>query len=805
MSGVIKSCIFRYSLFLAFIISSNILQAQTITPRVAEPPIKKPDFDSLINLYGAKQHSPALFIHFDKNVYANNENVWFTGYVLGNFDASRYKTLSLALVKDDDNSILMDDRFVVTNGFCFGNANIPDSVRAGAYTFVAYGNRVENNLPDIVFKQQVSIKSGGQQTFIASLNPLDTAATAANQKVMLLVNFINVKSQPSSVPVTYYVGNARKPVTAGAVKTAAGQYIFNIPSNLLNAANNQLHVQVKYKTEVQDITMALPVLQQPAQVRFYPEGGNIVNGFVNMIGWEAKNAEGAPLNAEAVLYEGERAIDTINTNGNGMGRFFMLPRHDKKYTVKLVAANGDKIYNLPDATSGARLSVARAIVNDTLVADVYNDDPLRKLYLIGHNYRQAFFETPVTHYPSQRIKIILNGIPRGLMQLTLVDSLGRPFAERAVFAHYTNKTKLNISLDNDSYGNRKKVKLNIKLNGEAANAAVSVAVVQENRVEIKNKNDIENYIYLKRELGDIPVKENYFSNDDFDKRDLENALLIRGWSRYKWTDVLKVQAQDTVKIVNQLAFSGKVSRRYGKFKKTVTVLAIDPTSTYETDIAGNFALPDSAIITPPGKQISFMVAGGDPADFNINILNPYDSLNKYIAATIQPVIYYSAAQESSASMQVPGNERAIRLKEVVIKDRKDNTFYGNPQNRENEVKINMCGTYVCLNGIVNCPNHVPPGCLVTFVAPLKVKPNNVQLKGIYAAQEFYPADYSEVNPSQPEYMSTLYWKSQLMLKKDETQEVSFYTSDISGTYKVIVQGITDKDIIYGEATFRVTK
>ena len=102
------------------------------------------------------------------------------------------------------------------------------------------------------------------------------------------------------------------------------------------------------------------------------------------------------------------------------------------------------------------MSVTRAIVNDTLVVDVYNDDPLRKLYLIGHNYRQTFFQTPVARYPSQRVRVLLHDMPRGIMQLTLVDSLGRPFAERAVFAHYINKSSLDIATDKDSYGSRKK-------------------------------------------------------------------------------------------------------------------------------------------------------------------------------------------------------------------------------------------------------------------------------------------------------------------------------------------------------------
>lgn len=797
-------------LLLLFITCGGLSLAQTAIRT------KQPMFDSLLNLYAAKHRSPVLFMHFDKNVYSNNENVWFTGYLLDNTDNSKYKTLSLALVKDDDRSVLMDDRFVIANGFCFGSTNIPDSVRAGAYTFVVYGNRLENNQPDIIFTQQLTIKTGNQQTFNASLNPLDTGATAANQKVMLLVNFMNEKSPPASMPVTYYVGDARKPVTTGAVKTALGQYIFNIPSNLLSAANNKLNVQVKYKTEVQDISIALPVPPQPAEVHFYPEGGNLITGIVNIVGLEAKTAKGAPLSTEAELYEDERVIGTAATNGNGLGKFAVIPRPGKKYRVQLNTGSSTKDYILPDAVNGPGLSVKRAIVNDTLLVDVYNNDPLRKLYMVGHNYRASFFETPIERSPTQRVKIILTNMPRGIMQLTLVDSLGRPYAERVVFAHYANKAKLEVSADNADYEKRKKVKLSIKLSGEATNGAVSVAVVQENRIEIKNKSDIESYIYLKSELSDVPVKESYFSNADLDKRDLENVLLIRGWSRYKWTDVLKIRAADTLHTTRDLLFTGRVTKYTGKFKEVVPVLTFNPTGTYDTDINGMFLLPDSGIVTEPGKKITAMVANGTPSDYKILLVNPYDSVNKKLAAIINPAQYYTPAQESSGVLRLAGTEHAIQLKEAVIKDKKDDSFY--EKLRAEELGTNSCGDYVCMYNILNCRNHstgrpavvgetyqgkLYTGCKNSV--PLIKQPNSITFKGIYAAQEFYPSDYSVFNPSQPDYVSTLYWKGQLVLKKGEAQELSFYAGDIIGAFKVIVQGITDKDVIYSETSFRVNK
>jgi hypothetical protein len=68
-------------------------------------------------------------------------------------------------------------------------------------------------------------------------------------------------------------------------------------------------------------------------------------------------------------------------------------------------------------------------------------------------------------------------------------------------------------------------------------------------------------------------------------------------------------------------------------------------------------------------------------------------------------------------------------------------------------------------------------------------------KGIYAAQEFYPSDYSKISPSQPDNLSTIYWKFLAKVTSNKNAEFPFYTSDISGKFKIIVQGRTGKDII----------
>lgn len=44
-----------------------------------------------------------------------------------------------------------------------------------------------------------------------------------------------------------------------------------------------------------------------------------------------------------------------------------------------------------------------------------------------------------------------------------------------------------------------------------------------------------------------------------------------------------------------------------------------------------------------------------------------------------------------------------------------------------------------------------------------------------------------------------------MLSKDKETELSFYTSDIPGKFRIVVQGVTDKDVVYAEAYYEAEK
>ncbi len=768
-------------------------------------PIEKTatNIDSLnhkINLYGIKNQSPALFLHFDKNVYTNNENVWFTAYMLNVADYKLYNILSVELVKNDDRSVILENKFMLKGGLAFGNTIIPDSLSPGNYSFIATTNRLKNGQPEVVFMQPVTIKTADQAGYIASLNPVDTSINSTQQKVMLLVSFVNTAKPPSSVPATYYVGNAAHPVLRGFIKTKSGQYVFNIPSKLLSDGNNMLHVQVQYKGETKELSIVLPAIQKPAIAAFYPEGGNLVTNIQSTIGWEVKSTAGAPLKVSALLYEDRKIIDTLSTNSYGLGKFTLTPKADNSYYVKLYGVNKkDTLYKLPAAlTQGPAISLTNALVNDTLTVNL-KDNQKEKLYLVGHNYKQVFFATPVAMtIANKTVRFIIKDIPKGLTQLTVTDSTGRLFAERTFFAHYDRKAQLQIVTDKNEYAPRQKVNVKIKLNTSMPDSGfVSVACVQENRIELKKKNDIESYFYLKNDLGDLPVRETYLANTEADKQFLENILLIKGWSRYTWTDMLKTQPKDTVFRYAELAFKGRVTQFEKPLNARVDLVNMhNPINLVATGKTGFFTLTNNDLLVDSGKKAVFIVKAPDPRVYTLRLADPYTDVNELIAGELEPRNYSLSGQQSTQDMRLADNEHAINLKEVKINDNSDDSFYDTAGGDD------QSGHTYTITRIERFQGRKEAVIKTYYTyAPAQYM---LQLNGINKAQEFYLPDYSK-NPAEQQYLSTLYWKHLVKISSVRNAELSFYTGDIAGRFKIVIQGITGDDVTYGETTFNVTK
>ncbi len=759
------------------------------------------------NYYQKAKPTTNLFVHFDKNVYSSNETVWFTGYLINSKDFNKHRLMSVSLIKESDNKVVLEDRFVMQGGFSFGNIIIPDSIPVGNYRFLVITDFTVDNLPEVSFTQPITIKSMLEPPFKASMK----IVSSDNKGVKVMVSTTTADNRFLEKPtdVFYTYGN----VTKSAKTDASGQAVLNLAQKD-NLTDGNLYVKLLYDKDSTFLNLPITQPKGTPEVKFYPEGGDILRGVVNTIGWEVRDRQKNPISAKAYLYKDNKVVDTLNANGFGLGTFKMFAEPNAKYTFKVIGNSlKDTLFTLPVIKeSGIALTIASAVATDTLRIEL-RTKKTQTVNLRIHNYRTNYLYTNlVVQAGLTPLRIPLTQLAKGLATLTFTDSLERPIVERIFFAHYDNKEKVNIATDKASYGPREKVNLKLKLKNIDEKAVVSVAVVQDIRLEPGKTTDIESYSYLNNELSALPV--NTKGSTFKDKKYLEQLLLIKGWRRYNWQDLNKAKAADTNKAYSNLLLTGSVT----KSKKPLTSSAIvgamgsKKIRLITTANDGTFDFNTPEFYTETGKKMFLFLNKNTSPAFKFTVNNQLLEISKKIAeiptTDDKPPIL---GLTDNSDLFVKSNEKTIRLKEVTISGKTNKGAFG----------ANACGDFICVFGILNCRNHfgdpqnrqpvagqsykanvgstaaVYPGCNVSDESIF------FRTEGVHTHKEFYVDSFKD--PIEPAYFSTIFWNYSLVLDKDKDTNINFYTSDIGGKYRVVVQGVTKSQVIYSQSFFDVKR
>lgn len=766
-----------------------------------------------IKWYGLAKPTTNLFVHFDKNVYSNNETAYFTGYLIraGRVRMSSHKVMALALVRDVDSALITDDKFIIKDGLSFGSITLPDSIPTGNYHFLAYTDKLVNGMPEVLFIQNITIKSSIEPSFKANVKLVDQGnAEIKSHNILVSTSTIDDRFLAKPARMSYSYGNINKSINTDA----SGQSMITLPLQT-DLSDPNLYIKLKYGKDSTFINMALPQPKSKAYVKFYPEGGNLVNGLASNVAWEVKDQQNRPLALKAFLFKDQQAIDTIETGSTGIGKFILKPETGSTYTIALLHSNlVDSIYQLPKASmTGISLILPNAIANDTLKMNLGTTEK-SQITLLLHNFREHFLTIPINVRNGNSIlKLPLTDIPKGLTTLTILDSLNQPLAERLFFAHYDDAERLVISSDKEVYKQREKVHLKLNLKGEA-NALVSIASVQNNRLALGKINDIESYTYLNNELSTLPITNKRAYKD---RNYLEEILLVKGWRRYTWRELQDSKPLATKFKFDSLTVSGKVSKLKKEISDSLVIgtMGSQYVSLINTTKNGSFTLNESALLTPASKKMYVLVNGAQKLSYipKVSIIDEFLIKNRELAKVVHNGERKLPSNlMNNTELVLKTNEKSIQLNEVVITNKRDNGFM------HSAYGPNACGDFVCRNQILNCNNHrgdkentqpikgrlyyymaggklVYPGCTVPDQNIFTL------VKGVHLEKEFYENDYKD--PNEPAFFSTLYWNYGLVINSKKETELSFYTSDITGKFRIVVQGISNNDVVYGEHFFEV--
>ncbi|KLT63653.1 hypothetical protein [Pedobacter sp. BMA] len=766
--------------------------------------------------YGKHHIKSTLFVHFDKNVYTNNDQVWFTGYLLkGVTDLANYHTLYISLVNNLDSTVVLQDKFLIEKGICFGNLTLPDSITGGNYRFVINANVIVNGKSDVEFIQPITIKSTIVNKLTATVAIFNRNQENNKTGTALLKVLTSDNRFVENAEINYTIGRSEILKRGTAKSSVIGELMIDYPSAAITAENNLLSITVNKGNDTRYINYDLPYTnQQQYQVRFFPEGGYLVNGITSRVGFEIKGLNDASIKARALLFRDNEVLDTISTNSHGFGFFNLYPNLKSKYYIKILSGDGSgQTILLPEILrTGITLSATESICDNILRIHLKSNLDA-KVHLVLHNYSGIFLHTNLMLKAnmSQPVKFQLDSVPAGLNSITVLDSLYRPLAEKAIFAHHDQISKINIETDKEIYSTRDSVHLELDLQSQLPwkSGFVSIACVQANRLTLINERNIVDYYLLEKELGVLP--SNLSGIRFSDRAFLNELLMIKGWTRYRWP-VEKLEYRDSI---SSMELTGQVKKGKKNLKVPVSLftIAANNVNVFKTDNAGYFTIPVEYLLAKDKGKVWLNLQEKNSSGYDLSFNDPLNRIKKELR--LQGYKMDSSQMISINDLNDSQSHTGdIKLKEVIITANRNNGL--------SHQHANECGDYVCQYNILNCPNH--PGDSGNR-APVKgrtygnggrggnivyigctgyePKPNVYVLNGVKLPKEFYISDVT--NKNEPINFATVYWNYQTPLTADKPTVIKFNTGDLTGKFKVVVQGVADNGLIYGEKIITVQR
>jgi hypothetical protein len=774
--------------------------------------------DSVQQVFTAREQSfnqTQLYLHIDKSIYVNNENLWFKAYILNSpVPLEQQHTLFVSLSERLSKKVLASKKFVIENGISAGDIFLPDSLKEGDYNVIAYTNSLTSEKEPTVFQQMISIRKPPHEAPY-TFNFENAKFISTEDSISFVYKIVNSKLMyPKNTDVAYKIIADEKVIASG--KKKVGQY-GELPISFLPGTADKFELEA-IVVEGKDTFMTrqtIPFLDQVVNIRFFPEGGDLVNNVTSKVAVEAIDLSGKPVQLKGQLFEDDIAIATINSNAAGLAIVTIKPSSSKKYSVRLADAASKKlIVHFPVIQkTGYTLSVLKGVAGDTILATINRYGSGTNVHLLVHNYEELFTASDLLIKGNQlKVKIPVTGLKEGLITLTLLDSTGRPCAERTVFTGYHKMPIVTIETDSAEYHKRSKVSLRINVTDQDANPLAgnySLACVLTRRIDSTSYQDITPYYYFNSHVEHHLIKKPSFYGMR-DEQTMELFLLSRCWTRYK-EPVVDSAVTAFVKR-KALDVSGYVLYFDKKPKKPVTISLILSNGIQEviTDEQGHFTIPASMLAMEADQLASVIVAEKDASNYRVKFDDDVSTLENNLATLGYPLA--TQMRSELPGEDFIGNNKAITLSNVIVRSKTDNDNFGNVY------KSTDCNDWVCLYHILNCRNH-PSGTrpvdgeTYTYMgrpvvyrgcAPER-KEFFLKLKGRYYTKEFYRADYSKFNAPDPELFSTVYWMPEITTDQNGEATISFYTNDLSGLFSIVIEGITVKGPVNSKILLKVLK
>jgi TonB-dependent SusC/RagA subfamily outer membrane receptor len=651
----------------------------------------------------AKYPQEKVYLHLDKHYYAAGEDVWFKAYLVNAHShepSNMSKVLYVELITPD-NTFYKTSVIRLDKGKGNGDFALPDDIPEGTYRLRAYTGWMQNFDESFFFHQNITIWSPRKNDLVTS-----TAFTFKPQpsgdSVLVNLRLLNYQAKPlAQAAFTYSTNFDKKSDSKKVTSSAEGKALLRLYLPHNETKEPKLFLAIEQESGPLNRTIIIPAPQEQLDVQFFPEGGSLVSGHWNLVGFKAVDGNGLGKDVQGGLYNGQgRKVADFKSQKFGMGRVGFIPEAGQRYTARVTLPKAvAQEYALPAVQEkGFILSADGKAAENIRVRFFslgFNQDSVGKpktLHLVAQVRGEVLYaaSSPTAREVFQ-VEVPKSKFPSGLVQFTVFNEVGEPLAERLVYVNHAPQVQISVTPDKPAYKPREKVTLQVQAKDETGAPVAgnfSLAITDQKAVTpAPYAASLVSYLLLSSDLkGHVEEPSYYFSSATPEvAQALDNLLLTQGWRRFVWRDILQDKfPQLSFAAEKDLYLSGTVTKISGQPDAYADVMLMNRNNLQsmiklQTDDRGKFqfslaSFPDTSVITvqaAKGVGIAMLTLDNNLPQIQAYPQVPYAPIP---APYSNEVWAYLQRNREQLKLDQFSGKSGILLRQVEVRGRKQEEF-----------------------------------------------------------------------------------------------------------------------------------
>ena len=564
--------------------------------------------DTIIANFSLMERIPKekLYLHLDKPFYGAGEKIWFKGYLVNAIthqDNAQSNFIITELINRSDS--IVERKKIRRDSLGFHNAfTLPATLPAGDYYLRGYSNWMLNEDPDFFFSRNIKIGNSIDNTIVSSIEYQQEDDTHYTAKIKFTSN---VQAVFENTTIKYLYLENGKIKNKGKKKTDENGWISISLPDLKSPAARRIEVEFDDPQYIYKRTFHLPVFTNDFDVKFFPEGGALINIPHQNVAFKAQGADGFSKEIEGFLFNSKGdTLTNFRSEHNGMGIFTMNPVNNETYYVTVRTNDSiTKRFDLP-AIEPKGISIAMSHYKQEIRYEIQKTEATewpQKLFLLAHTRGKLAILQPIN--PKRTFGKMNDSLfTEGITHFMLIDEQGNALSERLIFVPDHKPNQWQITTDQPTYGKREKVSLQIAAKdseGNPVEGTFSVSITDRKSIQPDSLADniLSNLLLTSDLKGYVEDPAYYFLNQDARTlRSIDYLMMTHGWRRHKMENVLRTPSLNFTNYIEKgQTISGRIMGFFGANVKKGPICVLAPKyniiATTETDEKGQFIVNTS--------------------------------------------------------------------------------------------------------------------------------------------------------------------------------------------------------------------